>query len=34
MEADSGHEDLDLSQFSVKAEDTAGVPSGWGQKGI
>ncbi len=33
MEADSGRDELDLSQFTVKAEDTAGVPSGWGQKG-
>jgi hypothetical protein len=27
------NQDLDLSQVIVKPEDTAGVPSGWGQKG-
>jgi hypothetical protein len=26
------HEDVDLSQFTVKPEDTAGAPSGWGIK--
>ena len=24
------HDDVDLSQFTVKPEDTAGPPSGWG----
>src|SRR3954463_11118882 len=26
------HDDVDISQFSVKPEDTAGPPSGWGTK--
>ncbi len=31
VESDS-HDDVDLSQFQVKPEDTAGPPSGWGVK--
>ncbi len=30
LESDVHHEDLDLSQFTVRPEDTAGVPAGWG----
>ena len=26
-----GHDDVDLSQFAVKPEDTAGPPAGWGR---
>lgn len=32
LETDGGKADLDLSQFAVKPEDTAGVPAGWGMK--
>ncbi len=31
MESDA-HDDVDLSQLSIKPEDTAGPPSGWGEK--
>lgn len=30
LESEGARDDLDLSQFTVKPEDTAGVPTGWG----
>ena len=32
-ESELNQDDVDLAQMRVKHEDTAGVPSGWGQKG-